>query len=395
MKNFCLMLMMILGFGSNLIAQHTKFEFTNGSSKDLYSNISGTFYGNTTQIDTLTIGYNAIDYFSIPPQILDGKFEFNLQFNVKFTSFNLDGDYPTNNLFAGDNIFQAGIFSFSYQKDQKKWVFLNNSDLMYFDDPTIIEGKWYLVKLSRDKSGKIRLFVNGKENVKSFNSFSNINISSFIFGQETDSFQGGFVENQSANAKFDNIEFNRYDTLSITGRIHQNQDFFKNGSVIAYNITDKSINTTFTNNIGEFKFDSISAGEYIIKAVPLASDSYLNTFYPNIIDSVKSVKLNLVEKITELDLYMISKSDTINFDNNSVIKISPIPFENQLNIELLNTANDKYNVDIHDIYGGFILKYESDSNSISSISTSELKSGFYILKLSIGNNINSYKILKN
>lgn len=192
-------------------AKMTRYSFNSGSGIDQYGSYNGTFYGNSSNNDELTIGYNTNDYFEIPSEVLNDKLVFTLQFKVKFTDLNVTGDVPTNSLFAGSTVDNNSTFAFSYQKSLNKWMFLNGTDLLQFEDNSIVTNKWYCVTLKRNKDGLVTLYVDGVQNISSFVSLPKLEMTSLIVGQETDCFGGCFDETQSANASFDDIEL--YDSL--------------------------------------------------------------------------------------------------------------------------------------------------------------------------------------
>jgi hypothetical protein len=203
---------------ANLIAS---YNFNSGSAMDNSgNNYTGSFYGVSAAVDTLTIGYNTSDYFSVPSQVLNSRVQFSIVFKIKFTGFNTTSLYPTNTIFSSDNNSSTGIFAFSYQKDINSWRFGNGVTAFDFFDNSIIIGKWYCVTLTRDNIGSMKLYVDGVQNA-TVNSYATpINITSFIVGQETDCFAGCFAVNQSGNEKFDDIRF--YDNALTPMQISSN-----------------------------------------------------------------------------------------------------------------------------------------------------------------------------
>jgi hypothetical protein len=200
---------------ANLIANYT---FNGGSAADNSGNgNTGTFYGAAANVDTLTIGYNTNDYFSVPGAVLNGRTQFSIMLKIKFNSFNTSGQYPTNTIFSADNSSATGIFAFSYQKDINTWRVGNGVTAFDFVDNTIIANKWYCVTLTKDNSNNLKLYIDGTQHATVNTYTTPVNVTSFLLGQETDCFAGCFAANQSGNAKFDDVRF--YDAPATLAQI--------------------------------------------------------------------------------------------------------------------------------------------------------------------------------
>jgi hypothetical protein len=184
------------------------YNFNAGSPADNSGNgNTGAFFGAAANVDTLTIGYNTNDYFSVPAAVLNGRTKFSIMFKVKFTAFNITGSSPTNSIFSADNSSTPGIFAFSYQKSVNKWRVGNNVSAFDFTDNTIITNKWYCVTLTRDNAGLMKLYVDGTQNAATNTYATPISITSFIIGQETDCTGGCFAADQCSYAKYDEVRF--------------------------------------------------------------------------------------------------------------------------------------------------------------------------------------------
>lgn len=223
-KNFIIGLLLILGYSDALKSQTNliaSYNFNGGSPNDNSGNShTGAFYGSSAIGDTLTVGYNTTDYFSVPASVLDSRVQFSAVFKIKFTSFNTTGAYPTNTIFSADNSSTSGVFALSYQKDVTKWRVGNNVTAFDFVDNSIVTGKWYCVTLTRDNSGNMKLYVDGTQN-PTVNVYSTpISITNFIIGQETDCFSGCFAANQCGYAKYDDVRF--YDNSLTPAEINSN-----------------------------------------------------------------------------------------------------------------------------------------------------------------------------
>lgn len=225
MKKICTLgLLMILGSTDFVISQTNliaSYNFNGGSASDNSGNANtGIFFGSSAVMDTLTVGYNTSDYFSVPASVLNSRVQFSVMFKIKFTGFNTTGQYPTNTIFSADNSSSTGIFAFSYQKDINTWRVGNGVTAFDFFDNSIITGKWYCVTLTRDNIGNMKLYVDGVQH-STVNSYATaINITSFLIGQETDCFAGCFAANQSGYEKFDDIRF--YDNALTPTQISSN-----------------------------------------------------------------------------------------------------------------------------------------------------------------------------
>ena len=222
-KIYSLALLFISGYANLLLSQTliASYNFNGGSAIDNTGNgHAGTFYGSSAVVDTLTIGYNTSDYFSVPASVLNSRVQFSAVFKIKFTGFNTTGLYPTNTIFSADNGSSTGIFAFSYQRDINTWRVGNGVTAFDFFDNSIITGKWYCVTLTRDNIGNMKLYVDGTQNPTVNVYTTPINITSFLIGQETDCFAGCFAANQSGYEKFDDIKF--YDNALSQSQVSAN-----------------------------------------------------------------------------------------------------------------------------------------------------------------------------
>ena len=223
-KNWIIGLLFVLGYSGVLKSQTnliSSYNFNGGSGNDNSGNgHTGAFYGSSAIGDTLTVGYNTSDYFSVPASVLDSRVQFSAVFKIKFTSFNTTGAYPTNTIFSADNSSTSGVFALSYQKDVSKWRVGNNVTAFDFADNSIVTGKWYCVTLTRDNAGSMKLYVDGTQNPTVNVYTTPISITSFIIGQETDCFSGCFAANQCGYAKYDDVRF--YDNSLTPVEINSN-----------------------------------------------------------------------------------------------------------------------------------------------------------------------------
>jgi hypothetical protein len=184
------------------------YNFTGGSGADQSgNNNNGTLFGASANADTLNIGSNILDYFTVPASLLNSRVQFSIAFRIKFTGFNISGSSPTNHLITGDDNSFAGMFGFSYQKSVDKWRVSYNNQLYDFPDNTIAPGRWYCVTLTRDNFGLMRLYVNGVQNTITNILSTPFSISGLLIGQEADCPGGCFAADQCAYAKFDDLKF--------------------------------------------------------------------------------------------------------------------------------------------------------------------------------------------
>jgi len=233
MKRYILLIIFL--YSLNCFSQIAKYNFTNGLGTDDSGNgFDGTLYGSSINGDSLNIGLNIEDYFSIPASILNGKNEFTLLFRIKFSDFNIIGSYPTNHLFSGDVTDLYGSFAMSYQKDENKWVFVTNSYVCTFSDTSIIPNQWYCVCLTRNISGEIKLYVNGIQNSSTYINSDPLSMTSFLVGQETDCYAGCFVQNQAAYSKFDFIYLYN-EALGLDDIVKKCSPEMSNENMIHYN----------------------------------------------------------------------------------------------------------------------------------------------------------------
>ena len=79
----------------------------------------------------------------------------------------------------------------------------------------------------------------------------------------------------------------------------------------------------------------------------------------------------------------------------SVIKAFPNPFENEVNVYFENDYNDEVSIEMYNILGQrAIAEYQQKDNNQIIIQTSSLSSGMYYLKVMVGNEIHTIKIVR-
>jgi hypothetical protein len=199
--------------------------------------------------------------------------------------------------------------------------------------------------------------------------------------------------NIELNCTLDNSVINA-DTLTLSGTVHQASSFLKNGKVVAYNIDKNTFKETITDANGNFTFDSLAIGNYVIKAIPNNGENYLTTFFPNKSDSLSAVKINLDADITSVDIFMNSITGIDNTNGGGVIT-KPNPFENQLFVEVLENTSTGIQASISNAVGDVITQLSIPANENEfSINTTELPSGFYFLKVETGTKVLVHKVLK-
>ncbi len=184
------------------------------------------------------------------------------------------------------------------------------------------------------------------------------------------------------------------DTLTLSGTVHQASSYLKNGKVVAYNIDKNTFKETITDANGNFTFDSLAIGNYVIKAIPNNGENYLTTFFPNKSDSLSAVKINLDADITSVDIFMNSITGIDNTIGGGVIT-KPNPFENQLFVKVLENTSTGIQASISNAVGDVITQLSIPANENEfSINTTELPSGFYFLKVETGTKVLVQKVLK-
>lgn len=299
-KIYTLTLLILLGSVNILVSQANliaSYNFNGGSAIDASGNgNTGTFYGSSAVMDSLTIGYNTSDYFSVPASVLDSRVQFSIMFKVKFTGFNTSGQYPTNTIFSADNNSSTGIFAFSYQKDINTWRVGNGVTAFDFFDNSIITGKWYCVTLTRDNTGNMKLYIDGVQNT-TVNSYATaVNITSFLIGQETDCFGGCFAANQCGYEKFDDIRF--YDNALTPTQISSNcftligvNEYKKSQMAIFPNpLNGNVLNINNTNVISDFKIEVLSVDGKKLKEFNFTSETILKIDVSDIESGIYFIK---------------------------------------------------------------------------------------------------------
>src|SRR5690242_14419955 len=106
MKTKLFFLIALISSFCNFNAQtlQAEYQFTGASGSDNSGNgNTGTIYGSSTTGNTLVIGSNTSDYFVMPSSLLNNKSAFSISFKIKFTGFNVTGNFATNHIIAGDN----------------------------------------------------------------------------------------------------------------------------------------------------------------------------------------------------------------------------------------------------------------------------------------------------
>lgn len=184
---------------------------------------------------------------------------------------------------------------------------------------------------------------------------------------------------------------------SISGRVHQDLLFLQKGKIIAYNLTTKRKYSVLTNAMGEFLFNSLPQGKYILKAIANPEDKFDNTFYPNKVDSLKSVMLTLGSTISEIDLFMhATKTDTRPDESTfGSFDIYPNPFEKLINIISLHKDAVLRSIQVSDIMGNIqqeiVFDYMVNSYELHMENS---KPGIYILKIESSAGLYIKKITK-
>lgn len=183
-------------------------------------------------------------------------------------------------------------------------------------------------------------------------------------------------------------------SLSISGIVHQGNNYLVNGKVLAINTSTNQTFTTFTNSFGVFKFESITEGNYILKSLAFDGESYFSTYYPNTIDSSKAEVVTLGGSIEDLDIQMESKANITQINVLDMVKIAPNPFGDELNLKLLLNKFKNAEISLLNSFGQTVIKYNTKNIDNSTIDTSMLKLGLYFLKLNIDGEVKIISVLK-
>ncbi|MBC8172366.1 MAG: hypothetical protein H7X71_00550, partial [Chitinophagales bacterium] len=192
----------------NCTAQLTSTVIYNfeGTATDLSDNGNdGTAFGGATTVHNLKLFNNNTDYLTVPADAIDGLDDFTISFRIKFAVFHTTGSFPTNHIFSGSRSGCVQCFGFSYEKVMDVWKLAFNGAVYTWDDADLEERTWYCVSLVRT-DGTIKFYVEGEEMPGSYFDDSEIDITSFVIGQEDDCVGGCFVTNQSMYGRMDNFQ---------------------------------------------------------------------------------------------------------------------------------------------------------------------------------------------
>ena len=87
-NNYILLVLFILIISGGLKSQTNllaSYNFNGGSATDNSGNgNTGTFFGSAAIMDTLTVGYNTTDYFSVPASVLNSRVQFSAVFKITY-----------------------------------------------------------------------------------------------------------------------------------------------------------------------------------------------------------------------------------------------------------------------------------------------------------------------
>lgn len=183
----------------------TVYYTFNGSSTDLSGNGNdGTLYGSAAITTKLKIPNNSTSYFSVPADAIDGLDDFTISFNILFADFHTTGTFPTNHVFSGSKSSCVQCFGLSYEKVIDAWKLAMNGSVYTWDDVDLKEKTIYCISLIR-KNDSISLYKDGTL-MGTYIDASEINITSFIIGQEDDCTGGCFATNQCMFGLMDNFQ---------------------------------------------------------------------------------------------------------------------------------------------------------------------------------------------
>ena len=185
--------------------------------------------------------------------------------------------------------------------------------------------------------------------------------------------------------------------LSISGKIHQENTFLKNGQVVAHNVTYGTAFVTNTDTLGNFNFPSVTTGKYILDALPNKGERYNQTFYPNTTDLLKADTLTLGSSISEIDLYMNS-SKTDSDSSESIFhefNVYPNPCGNTLKVISSNKDIEFEKIHIMNITGGIQEEiFFNDTKNSCDLQMDHVEQGMYILQIETQNGTFLKKITK-
>ena len=194
-------------------------------------------------------------------------------------------------------------------------------------------------------------------------------------------------------------EFINSDTLSISGKVHYNDNQTLSTTIYLLNLSTNKTYSVASDASGHFKITSLASGNYILKAVPNIQSNYHITFYPNLLDSTSSPLLTLGGSITEIDLYLIKHSSLTTPAILTAITIFPNPFMDELHIykptqmngnDLSITKITIFNQLSEIVYGNDI---QCQHNNFA-INLSFLKSGLYFIQIETNLGVITKKITK-
>jgi hypothetical protein len=392
----------------------------------------GTVYGGATVSNYLSMGYNTLDYVSIPAATLNNLQAFSVCFRIRFNSFNSAGGAATNHIISGDILGYEENFGVAYQKAVGCWRFALGYQLYDFLDSDLQDSTWYCFVLQRDENGVISAY---RDNIQLPNSFTNTGatfVTSLLIGQETDCTGGCFSLNQCTNGQIDNLAIydralNSYEVNGLCGAcaLYVNLQ----PSIYSTNVSGDAQFTAFSSEPdATFQWQTDVAGlgwqnvpnngvysggttnNLNIYNVQLANHMQqlrvLTTFW-DCIDTSEVVEINILDTCltTITDTNYISVTDTLIIDvitglptpnHLNTIKIYPNPGSDHITIDYGNYANiSGYTLKITNALGAtvFITSINQQSSYID-LSTWN-GSGIYYVHLidSLNNTVDIRKIV--
>lgn len=205
MKTLFITVMICLAINCRAQLEPTVIYNFAGGTEDLSGNgNNGTLHAGATAITALKLGDNDDDYLSIPAEAISGMDDFTLSMRIKFKEFHTTGSFPTNHIFSGSRSGCVQCFGASYEKPLNVWKLALNGTVYTFADDAVITNNWYCISYIR-LDGIITFYKDGVS-MGSYSDASEIDITSFLIGQEDDCVGGCFVANQSTYASVDNFQ---------------------------------------------------------------------------------------------------------------------------------------------------------------------------------------------
>jgi len=165
----------------------------------------------------------------------------------------------------------------------------------------------------------------------------------------------------------------------ISGTVQQNNSSICNAGiqVMLLNNQHQVYAYTFTDSIGDYQFDDVPMGNFMVYAevtglYAIPGQVFFNTPY----DTIHNMNIYLSTKSTQVG---IDASHSLLADVQ--LKIYPNPVHSQLSLELLNTHKAKYRYEVVNVIGRKILGGEINYNLTSRINVKNIESGLYILNI--------------